>query len=178
MVTFESGYNWKDITTYRHVVGKPCWHRGNYKELEFGMLIRNVYEDVRPATKQEQYKHIDWVCSVGTIDVKAMKSIKRHKPRDATRIWVEFTNPLGKYGWLYGQQDFIAFEQPKCYIMVRRSDLAELSESLCDIDTKVGTPTKALYKGYSRKNSRDLISLIKTSDLLKLQHRNIYKKKD
>lgn len=177
MVDFESGYNWKDLTTYRHYVGEECWHLGNHKELEFGMLIREIYDDVRPATKQEQYKHIDWVCSVGTIDVKAMKSVRRHTPRDATKIWVEFKNSMGNKGWLYGEQDFVAFEQPKCYIMVRRPALEKLSESLCDTEKKVDTPNHALYKGYNRKNSRDLISLIKTSDLLELQNRKIYKNK-
>lgn len=175
MVTFESGYNWKDLKTYRHYVGEDCWHLGNKKEAEFGVLIQNIYEDVRPATLQEQYKHIDWVCSAGKIDVKAMKSIRRHHKKSAERIWVEFKNPMGKTGWLYGEQDFVAFEQPDFYIMVRRKDLAQLAEALCDMHTEVGTPKEALYKAYSRKDSRDLISMIMTKDLLTLQHRKIKK---
>ena len=172
---FESGYNWKKLNSYRDWVGAPCWKDGTKKESEFGELLKTIYTDVRPATTQEQYDHKDWVCSVGSIDVKAIKGVSRHGKKNPNRIWIEFKNTLGNYGWVYGKQDFIAFEQVDCYIMVRRKDLAQLAESLCDMNTKVGTPKEALYKLYNRKNSRDLISMIKTEDLLTLQHRKINK---
>jgi len=175
MTDFESGYDRRALSTYRKWVGSKPWHLGNEKEDEFGLLIEDIYEDVRPATLEEQYKHIDWVCSVGSIDVKAMKSITRHKKKSPDRIWIEFKNTVGCYGWLYGEQDFIAFEQQDCYIMVRRRDLAELADMLCNKEDFVYTAREALYKVYNRKNTKDLISMIKTSDLLTLQHRKIKK---
>jgi len=59
--------------------------------------------------------------------------------------------------------------------MVRQKDLAELADRLCDKDSYVYTAREALYKVYNRKTNRDLISMIKTNDLLTLQHRKIQK---
>lgn len=172
---FESGYNSKKINTYEKWVGKSCWRDGMKKEDNFGKLIKAIYKDVRKATREEQRRHADWVCEIGTIDVKAIKGVTRRGKRDSGIIWVEFKNCYGCHGWLYGKQDFIAFEQPDCYIMVRRRDLCELSEMLCNLNDIVTRPSEALYKGYTRKNNRDLISMIKTEDLLTLQHRKIQK---
>jgi hypothetical protein len=172
---FESGYNRANLSTYKKWVGAQCWKEGNATEREFGKLLEGIYTDVKEATKEQQYKHIDWVCSAGTIDVKAMKRVSRHGKKSPDTIWIEFKNTLGNHGWVYGEQDFIAFEQADHYIMVRQKDLAELADRLCDKDSYVYTAREALYKVYNRKTNRDLISMIKTNDLLTLQHRKIQK---
>ena len=172
---FEAGYNRADLSTYRKWVGAPCWKEGFAKEAEFGELLKGIYEDVKEATLPQQYKHIDWVCSAGTIDVKAMKSVSRHGAKSPSTIWIEFKNTCGDHGWIYGEQDFIAFEQVDHYVMVRRRDLAELADMLCNKEDYVQSAREALYKVYNRKNTRDLISMIKTNDLLTLQHRKIKK---
>lgn len=175
MIGFDSGYDKSKLSVFANWKGSEPFESGHKKEADFGELIKNIYTDVRPATLEEQLTHIDWICSIGTIDVKAIKRISRHGDKEPDRIWVEFRHTKGGYGWLYGKQDFIAFEQNKYYVMVRRSDLAKLAEKLCDQNDYVTKAKDALYKVYNRKNTRDLISMIKITDLLSLQHKIIKK---
>lgn len=155
--------------TYWDWIGSDSWKYGQETESNFGETLREHYEGVRPATLQEQYKHIDWVCSIGSIDVKAMKSVQRSSKVQSDLIWIEFKNNCGDAGWLYGSQDYIAFECQKQYLLVRRGDLQELAENLCNLDDKVDSAKEALYKSYSRKNRRDIISMIRRDDLNEIE---------
>jgi len=152
--------------TYKDWVGSDSWKEGQEAEKSFGDLVRNKYPDIRKATLQEQYRHIDWVCSAGTIDVKG---------KTTDFIWIEFKNNTGGKGWLHGEQDFIAFELDDSFIVVRRGDLKNICEELCDLDKSVASASDALYKGYSRRNRSDLISMIRKGDLLKIKHSIINK---
>ncbi len=114
-----------------------------------------------------QISHQDFLSDHGSFDIKAMKKISREceKPQHEY-VWIEFKNVAGNYGWLYGKADYIAFERPEDFVVVRRSGLVKLCEKLVDPDTTVKTPHEALYKMYQRQNRKDLLSLIKMSDLL------------
>ena len=59
--------------TYHDWVGTESWTEGQETEASFGELLEERYPGARPATLPEQYMHIDWVCSAGSIDVKALK---------------------------------------------------------------------------------------------------------
>lgn len=161
--------------TYKDWVGSDSWKEGQESEKSFGDLVRNKYPDIREATLQEQYRHIDWVCSAGTIDVKGIKRKSRRGGKTTDFIWIEFRNNAGGKGWLYGEQDFIAFELDDSFIVVRREDLKNICEELCDLDKSVASASDALYKGYNRRNRSDLISMIRKSDLLKIKHSTINK---
>lgn len=175
MTDFETGFNRKELKTYKDWVGSESWSFGFKTEDSFGDLLRKHYKDVREATLEEQYKHMDWICEIGSIDVKAIKRVNRHGDKNAERIWIEFRNTSGNAGWIYGEQDFLAFEGHEDYVLVRRSDLCQLAEMLCDMEDKVDRASEALYKIYSRKNTRDIISMITRDDLLTLNHKLIKK---
>tara|TARA_R110002126_G_scaffold2213_2_gene12678 strand:+ start:240 stop:800 length:561 start_codon:yes stop_codon:yes gene_type:complete len=161
--------------TYHDWVGTESWTGGQETEASFGELLEERYPGARPATLPEQYMHIDWVCSAGSIDVKALKRKSRTGAKTEDFIWLEFKNNRGDKGWLYGQQDFIAFECIDHYLVVRREHLKDLAEELCSTNKSVATASDALYKGYTRRNRDDVISMIRRSDLLKIQYTKLNK---
>lgn len=162
--------------TYEDWIGSDSWTAGQASEDSFGELLKGKYPDARKATLEEQYEHKDWICSAGSIDVKALKSKNRGSGRQEDYIWIEFKNNVGDDGWLYGTQDFVAFEGYDDYIIVRTSALRELCELFCYLNKRVDRASEALYKGYSRKNRSDLISMIRRSDLLNINHKILKKK--
>jgi len=159
-----------------HWKNSESWNRGQVVEGSFAKLMDIRGLDYKKATRSEQFKHIDYHSSFGTIDVKAKKRLNRGDGKEQDEfIWLEFKNVQGKAGWLCGNTDVIAFERDNDFVLVKRKDLLELALKICDIKHIVNKSTQALYKGYRRKGRRDLISLIKMSDILKIDHR-IWKK--
>ena len=77
----------------------------------------------------------------------------------------------GKAGWLTGSPDIIAFERDKCFVLVKRADLLELVDNLCDLSYMVNQSSQALYKGYTRKGRADLLTVIKMTDLTLIKYR-------
>ena len=147
-------------------------------EQRFCGILKRMGIPYRIATREEQiYKHFDFVTKKGTIDVKAMKNINRfdNNPQNEL-IWVEFKNVRGDKGWLCSEVDFIAFEQLKSFLIVKRSSLLKKAKSLCDLVniTRQGG-MNALYRGYQREGRKDLIAMIKLSDILSLQHKHLPK---
>ena len=61
-------------------------------------------------------------------------------------------------------------------MIVRRKDLADLSEHLCDLDDKVTKSSDALYKSYTRSMHKDVISIIRFDDLYKIENFALVKK--
>jgi len=143
--------------------------RGDSSEAVFGELIKQRFDWCRPATLQEQYKHIDWVTPRGSIDVKARKSIRRGGSIQDDRIWVEFRNQEGSLGWLYGAANFIAFETELDFVVVSRWLLSKLCEEVVDLSSQVSSPKDSLYRSYTRRGRSDVISTIKMSDVLGLR---------
>jgi len=159
-----------------HWKNSESWNRGQVVEKQFAKLMDIRELDYRKSSKKEQFKHIDYHSSFGTIDVKAKKRLNRGDGKEQDEfIWLEFKNVQGKAGWLCGETNVIAFERDNDFVLVKRKDLLELALKICDIKHIVNKSTQALYKGYRRKGRRDLISLIKMSDILKINHR-IWKK--
>lgn len=154
--------------TFKHWIGSESFENGQRIESEFGRLLKARYPEAREATLEEQFKHIDWVCDKGSIDVKAMKAVSRGEQPQIKLVWLEFKNKVGDLGWLYGEQDYIAFEYPLEYRIVKRAALAEMAEMVCDVDDMVTSAREAIYKGYTRKGMQDLLSMIYTSDLMLL----------
>lgn len=134
----------------------------------FKILIKRG--DVRVATRAEQFKHIDFILTSGgketRYDVKARKKLSRGDSGASDElIWVEWLNVGGNAGWLNGKCDFVVFEQEKSFIIIGREKLKALCETLCDMNSLVKSSSEALYRCYQRYGRKDLISLIKTSDV-------------
>jgi len=107
---------------------------------------------------------------MGSVDVKAIRRVGRDGEPQEEFIWVEFKNIVGQDGWLYSKADYIAFERGDDFVIVKRSDLIPLCETLVDLNEKVQSSNKALYHAYSRRGRRDLISMIKMEDLFLIPH--------
>lgn len=126
----------------------------------------------RKATFSEQCKHIDFIIHSKKvnkevkIDVKALKRINRKdNEQNSNYIWVEFKNVQGRNGWLYGDNDYIAFQNnDNSFSLVETDKLANMCENKCNngITTK---STDVLYKRYTRKGRKDELSMIKFEDL-------------
>jgi len=162
--------------SYKQHIGTESNLRGQKAEDDFFVLLKERHPDARAATMDEQFKHIDYVWSKGSIDVKAMKALSRGSSTQNDLIWVEFKNNTGADGWLFGEQDFVAFEEPDRYTVVPRKTLATLCELFCRLDEKVHSPRDALYKSYTRSGKKDVISIVKMEDIKKLRHWVIPKK--
>ena len=161
--------------SYGAFIGTDSWNRGQKKECEFGVLLKRKYPEARSASFQEQVSHIDWICNKGAIDVKAMKRINRSGDIQSKVIWIEFKGNSGRKGWLYGKQDYVAFEAPDRFVLVKRADLQKLCEKICDTESRVDSAKDALYKIYTRKGKLDQISLIHFNDLFQIKNFSLKK---
>jgi len=142
---------------------------GKRKEIEFSKFFKNVNE----ATK-EQDIHEHWDFCV-KYDVKMIKRRKRHEDYDETIHWVELKNVNGDKGWLYGEADYFSFEILDYWIVVKREDLAEFIAKKCA--SKQWSNRPALYKLYQRNGRKDVITMVKTIDLMYISA-DIVKKND
>ena len=150
-------------------IDTPSWNRGQNVESSFQKLLEGRGVKFRPATMQEQYKHYDYITDRGTIDVKARKRIRRTDTAVQDElVWLEFKNVYGTAGWLASDVDFIAFEREKDFVIVKRIYLYEMASKKCKLNDRVTRSTEALYKGYQRTGTKDLISMIKMQDILNL----------
>ncbi len=147
-----------------------CAQDGNkVEDLFYNLLIKRG--QVRKATIGEQRKHIDFILTKEgkeiTYDVKALKRINRNdSDTDDSLIWIEWLSVGGNDGWISGKCDFIVFEQKNSFIIIQREKLKELCMKLCDLTSIVKSSSNALYCSYQRYGRKDLLSLIKTSDII------------
>jgi hypothetical protein len=56
-------------------------------------------------------------------------------------------------------------------VLVKRVELLELVDNLCDLSNMVQHSKQALYKGYTRKGRNDLLTVIKMTDLTLINYR-------
>ena len=80
---------------------------------------------LRVASKFENIrKHFDFIVKLGSkyqkVEVKSMKSRKRGQPQDPTCIFIETQSVKGYPGWVHGEADTVAFEQPEGFLMIPR----------------------------------------------------------
>lgn len=141
----------------------------NKTEIEFASLFETFTE----ATKEENiYKHIDIIVDGIKVDVKGMKRLNREDANVNPDIhYVEFQNVRGDKGWLYGEADYIAFEQPDYFIMVDRK---KLGKYYCNImkgktEVLVSNSDKKIHTWYTCKGKLDIIILVNTSDLYSIK---------
>ncbi len=155
---------------------------GNSSEDQFNALAQNKGFSTRKSTRSEDiYKHIDlFLIKNGktiSFDVKSAKRSNRHtgKQNDCA-VWVEFKNVSGNAGWIYGGQDYIAFDFIDHFVIVKTIELRDfLTEIFCKEGRMVERVSDAYFNLYQRKNRKDLITRIDRESLLILNHRIWYK---
>jgi len=142
----------------------------NIAELEFAKLFQNK----RFSSKKEDIEeHFDLEIKT-RVDVKGLKKINRHDQQvNECYHYVEIKNVHGKAGWLYGNADYFAFELEEYWIIVEKQELQNFIKRKV---IKEFTKTKTLYKLYNRKNRKDVITLVKSIDLIYISKKLIKKK--
>lgn len=144
---------------------------GDAAQQRFDEVVESFDGKSIPSTIDEDiHKHIDRHVELYgrefTVDVKSAKATRRDGTIVIDEVWIELLNVQGKPGWIFGEQDFVAFELKKHnFIVVPRLELAKLCRELIDTSTTVNSPEEALYKAYRREGRNDIISRIKLDDI-------------
>lgn len=120
-----------------------------------GMIIKKT-------GKTQDINHIDFIVNGSTVDVKGLKD--SHK---LGNILLEVKNVKGKGGWCsINGPESIAFDFGAFFLNVKNVDLIKLIEKLCNLEDKVNKVGLSLYKGYTRKDRMDLITMVTLKDVL------------
>ena len=118
---------------------------------------------IKKATKKQDIGHIDFVIEGETVDLKGLKNSTREG-----NILVEFVNVIGKTGWCNatGTPLWIAFDFGAFFLHVKNIDLYTLAKEKCNMEERVTRVGDCLYKLYTRKNRKDLMSMVLLKDVL------------
>ncbi len=143
------------------------------KEVEFAQQIKKFGTVTGATPDEDMFEH--WDIKLETkIDVKALRKTRGgDKDTDENIHWVELKNVNGELGWLYGKAHCFAFEIIDYWIIVDKINLQEFIKEKCK--DKIKTETPALYKLYNRRGRSDIITLVKTIDLLYIASKIIKK---
>lgn len=142
-------------------------HIGKRKEKEFASL----FKDVVFSSEEEDIKE-HWDIAV-KYDVKMIKRKNRRGDFDENIHWVELKNVNGDKGWLLGKADFFSFELEDYWVVVKKEDLIALVKEKCKEKRK----GKGLYLLYQRDGRKDLVTMVKTIDLIHIST-SFFSKKD
>jgi len=131
---------------------------------------RRFYDSCRAADKvikktsedDDIKNHTDFIVDGVRFDVKGLKQTQKEG-----KILLEIKNVLGNMGWCNNKDrpSFIAFDYGAFFLCVKNKDLYEVAMT-CDLDDKVDHIKDALYKGYTRKGRKDLMTTIWLYDTL------------
>jgi len=136
--------------------------KGKEKEKLFGSLFnKTTFSDEKTDINEHWDLKIEY-----KVDVKSLKKINRTDVyTNEFYHFIELKNVHGKLGWLYGEADFFSFETNQYWIIVSKESLQNLvKEKVTKI--LVNNTDEALYCLYSRDGRSDVITLVKTLDLM------------
>lgn len=103
------------------------------------------------------------------IDVKGIRK-NDNKELDDTFQWLELQNIIGEKGWVYGQEDYVAFKTFTKVIYIKREILAKYAEEKVKKCTPVDVKPKEFYIPYTRSRwgHKDISIKVPISDLIDL----------
>lgn len=130
---------------------------------------RGVHHCCKASREQDRLEHFDFIVSWwGRVEVKAMKARRRGMPPDPNVIYLELKGITGHHGWLYGNADYVAFEQPyQTFLVIPRTELVRQAHAFapnCARSSRSGVP----YTFYSRPNREDLVMVLDVADVAHL----------
>jgi hypothetical protein len=141
---------------------------GTAAEQRFYDICRSRGYKIRAATSYEnRVKHFDFHVQGRPVEVKAMKAPRRGMAPVSDMIYVELKNVSGGVGWVYGDADFIAFEQHEGFLVVDRRELVRLVQSM-QPKCKQSRVSGVFHTLYSRANRDDLVMVLHKDDLARL----------
>lgn len=123
-----------------------------------------------PTREQDMFEHWDISVDGKKIDVKGRKKINRFdsNPQDQYHF-LEIKNVRGNTGWCYGKSDSIAFQVSSGWIMVETEKLRKLISEKVE-KVWVQRSGDCLYKLYRRRDRLDILTMVKTSDLIDISY--------
>ena len=151
----------KSISSGRHI--QKSYSTGAGGERRFYDSCKAAKIEIKKTNKQSDISHIDFMVNDVSFDVKGMKD--SHKKG---QILLELKNVQGKNGWCNDKDspEWVAFDFGVCFICIKNTDLYKLSQDLCDLEDLVSSAKDCLYKGYTRKGRKDLMTMVSLQDAL------------
>ncbi len=159
---------------------KDDFKKGFETEDRFIDECKKMGLECRKTSKQVDMKdHVDWIITKKgreyKIDIKGIKKINRYDAAEQEDYhYVELKNVQSKDGWLYGKSDMFAFETFNSWIIVTKKNLQKFIEENI-VDEFVDKASLAINKKYTRKGRKDVITLVKTLDLVYVSSKIIRK---
>jgi hypothetical protein len=153
----------KNLSSHQHI--NMSRFVGEDGQRKYYNSCRAAGLNIKKTRKKDDINHIDFVVDGKTVDAKGLK--KTHKKG---QILVEIKNVQGKDGWCSTNKnapDFLAFDFGAFFLHVKNSDLFALVKKKCDLTKIVLKADDALYKGYSRKDRNDLMTVVSLTDVIK-----------
>ena len=137
---------------------------GSNAEQHFWDLCRSRNMLIRPSSMDENRKlHFDFVIFLQKhfvrVEVKSMKSRKRGQSPDPSLIYLEIQNIDGGKGWVFGQYDWIAFEQPGGFLLFHQDDIIAFVDYFYPKLPFV-TESGIDFTLYGRKQRKDIMMLV------------------
>lgn len=154
-----------------------CANSGKAAEVAFMEIAKKkgcYIKSFAPNTL-EQKRHSDILLDFNgrevRVDVKAVKSISRGEDDSKLPIWIEFMNVAGNNGWIQGGADFLAFEMPDHFMIIKRESLLKWCKENINFDKIVSSSKLAYKKVYRRFRRKDLIAYVFRDDISHLIYR-------
>ena len=151
----------KKISSVTHI--QKSLQTGQEGQQRFYDSCRVAGKVIKKTSEQDDIKnHTDFIVGGEGFDVKGLKQTQKEG-----KILLEINNVLGHTGWCNNKNkpSFIAFDYGAFFLCVKYEDLYNFAMT-CDLGDKVGHIKDALYKGYTRKNRKDLMTTIWLYDVL------------
>lgn len=137
---------------------------GESGERRFYDSCKSAGIKIKKTDKKSDIGHIDFIVNEdSSYDVKGLKD--SHKNGN---ILLELKNVQGKIGWCNNKNtpEWIAFDFGIFFVCVKNDQLFTLAEKKCDLKDKVTKAKDCLYKAYTRKDRKDLMTMVRLSDVL------------
>jgi hypothetical protein len=152
----------KSMSSYKHI--QKSQSIGQDGERRFYDSCKFANLKIQKTKKNKDInQHTDFIVNEISFDVKGMKDTNKQG-----NILLELKNVIGNIGWCNdkGLPDWIAFDFGIFFLNVKNSDLFKLTKLKCDLNKKVSSINQALYKGYTRKDRQDVMTLVSLKDVL------------
>jgi hypothetical protein len=153
--------NAKQLSSKSHI--KKSWNLGEGGQQKYYQSCKAANLDVKKTSKQQDLNHIDFFVDGKSVDVKGLKDTHREG-----KILIELKNVQGQDGWCSKSgPEWIAFDFGAFFLHVKNSELLKLVDKKCNLKDKVSHVNDALYKSYTRKNRKDVMTVVNLSDVIK-----------
>lgn len=161
----------REYVIHKQKTSRNFYRSAEYEVMEitqklFGGTVEKSTED------EDKLMHVDfWWYSPKKgklgIDVKGIKKNDK-KEFDDTFQWIELQNIIGKKGWLYGEEDYIAFKTFTKVVYVKREYLAEYVEKKMKKCEPVSIKSKEFFIPYTRSfwGHKDISVKVPMSDII------------